>query len=203
MKKLLISLVCIISATTILSQKPGELGSITGNKFTDAATLNRVDIIQKMLKEGTNVNTQTKDRSTALMWAAKGGYLKVVQVLINAKAKVNMQNKSGNTALTYAAHGGHSKTVEALIKAGAKVNRKNKQGNSALMLAAIDGDLNSVNILIESNADLELKNKNGFTALDLAKRFGHRRVERALRDALKLSSRSELEKSVRKKYGIK
>ena len=61
------------------------------------------------------------NRNTALMAAAKSGYLDCVRELINAGADLNTQDENGYTALMLAALAQSNPCIVSLIMAGAEV----------------------------------------------------------------------------------
>ncbi len=135
------------------------------NKKLNGAFLNAVDDedrarAQSLLRQGADVNAQTKDGETALMIAISkanadlaGLFLNIgvvdnapdaldrvkgmVELLLNAGADVNAREKDGKTALMWAAFNGHKNIVELLLKANAHVNVKDDKNNTALTIALL------------------------------------------------------------------
>ena len=91
--------------------------------------------IQRMIKEGININLRDKWGYTALMKASAMERPATVEALLEAEAKVDLQNEWGQTALIWAALLGRTATVEVLLNAGADWTIKNKQGKTAYYFA--------------------------------------------------------------------
>jgi len=102
---------------------------------------------------------------TALMEAAKNGYLEVVELLVAHKAVINWQSGTGCTALMYALEDGHEKIVKSLLAYRAAVNLSDKYGRTALGHAACNGYPKLVKLLLKNKADINQQERNGSTVL--------------------------------------
>lgn len=60
--------------------------------------------------------------TTALFFAAQGGFIDITKVLLKAGAIVDVASVDGGTALFVACQGGHANIVKELLNAGANVN---------------------------------------------------------------------------------
>src|SRR5690606_4378828 len=67
-----------------------------------AAYRNHPDILELLIYGGVDINSQKKDKFTALIWSALKGYDKVTQWLLKKGAEKNIQNSRGHTALQIA-----------------------------------------------------------------------------------------------------
>ena len=76
--------------------------------------------VAALLKAGADVNGQTSDNKTPLMWAACYGHLKVVEALIAAHADLEAEDSLGGTAIVYATAGVHDDVISLLKAKGAK-----------------------------------------------------------------------------------
>lgn len=96
-------------------------------------------IVKVLITNGADVNAQTKDTVTPLMWAANNGDIESVKALIAAHAAVNAKDDEGDTALIFIADSqfDNSACTRALIAAGADVNAKNIRGETALAHAEL------------------------------------------------------------------
>lgn len=66
--------------------------------FLKAALTGNLPDVEKMLKEGINVDLQSPEGFTALSVAAQNGHQEVVKLLLNRKAAVDLANvQGGNT----------------------------------------------------------------------------------------------------------
>ena len=86
------------------------------NAFIEAAAWGNKDLVERLLKKGTNVDaTDTKYRNTALHWAAYRSHLDVVKLLVNVGANVDARNKFGSTPLFWAARRGSTEIGQILV----------------------------------------------------------------------------------------
>ena len=113
-------------------------------QFLDIAKEASEAEIIEAIHGGANVNARDSCGSTALICAAKKGYLEAVKALIEAGAHLSWE------ALMLAAKNGHVEAVNALIRAGASL--KNSDGWTALMYAEEKGHAEVINALIEAGA---------------------------------------------------
>lgn len=153
----------------------GIKSSSTGNvdlEFLSAVAMRDLNAVKKLLDQNVNINTRDERNNTALILAARGGYLDIVSLLLDKKAdveakygKTKLALESGNTALMFAAYGGQDEIVKALLANGADINAKNNFDNTALLLAAYRGQTEIVKLLLENGADINAKNRSGDTAL--------------------------------------
>ena len=78
---------------------------LQGNEGETALSLasqrGRLEIVNTLLANGTDVNLPDQKGWTALMWASQEGHLDVVRALLAKKADVNAKSKNGVTALPH------------------------------------------------------------------------------------------------------
>jgi ankyrin repeat protein len=138
--------------------------------------------IQRLLKQGVDVNATYGDGSTALHWAAYWDDEQTVGLLIRAGAKVDAADDLAVTPLWLAcANGGRAPTIALLLKAGANPNAAHATGETALMSAARTGNLAAVEQLLAARASVHgTETSRGQDALMWAAAQGHRDIVRAL-----------------------
>lgn len=132
------------------------------------STVNK-SFITNLISAGANVNAQTKDGFTPLMYAcSKNANLEFVRILLSAGADPNKEMKMTATGMEgyvtypiiYAIRSKSDKIVEALLKAGANPNAKigkPSQKKTLLFVATQYGTLAIIRILVENGARLEEK----------------------------------------------
>jgi ankyrin repeat protein len=128
-----------------------------------AARWGKKNVVEILIKKGTDLEAQDVSGNNALMLASYGGHTETVGVLIKYGAKVNVIDKRGETALIGAAKHNQPSVIQVLLKARADVNVKNKKGATVLMLAS-DNSL-IIEKLLKAGADKEAKDNDGRTAL--------------------------------------
>lgn len=95
-----------------------------------------IQLIEKLIQAGANLNTQNKDGLTALMATIEDDSI-----------------DKDNTHI-----------VEKLLEAKADVNIQDTNGLTALMIAVLNGEVESVRLLLEKKPDLNIQNQDGLTA---------------------------------------
>ncbi len=153
-----------------------QVEATAGEKFLSLKNWDKLAAsdIQKMVKDGADVNEKNAEGTTPLMIASmESSNPEVIEVLIKNGANVNDVAKGGFTALMMASGANSSsEVIEALIKNGANVNAVAKEfGNvTALILAASNTkNVKIVELLLENGAKKELKDMYGHTAIYYAK----------------------------------
>lgn len=149
--------------------------------IADAASRGDAAEIERLLKDGADVNAQQADGATALQWAAYRGDAKLAERLLKAGAKPGLANRNGATPLWLATSRGDAAVVRVLLKGGADANEKLPLGRRPLMLAARSGQVDAVRALIEHGADVNAsETERGTTALMQAADQGHADVLKEL-----------------------
>lgn len=134
-----------------------------------AASKGCVNILEKLLEEGADVEEKNEKSDRALFQAIYSVNKEAVKILLKYKASVNEHFVCGATPLELACSKGHLRIVKRLLLKGALVNVKNKMtGASPLAVAAEHGFLEIINKLLRKDADVNAKNMDGDTVLHLA-----------------------------------
>lgn len=135
-----------------------------------AASEGHIEVVERLIKGGADVNFKDQDGTSAVMSAAARGHVKAVKLLIDAKARLNDQNKDGHTALMFAYNGKNQ--VETLWERYSQYTKESAEagaddGETGPMLRdALDNHTAVVDLLIKSGADQSLKDKEGHAAKD-------------------------------------
>ncbi|MBI1743095.1 ankyrin repeat domain-containing protein [Candidatus Acetothermia bacterium] len=91
-----------------------------GNPFLRAICTGDLDTVRSLLTQGTDVNTRTREGTTALMYAISMKHLEIVKTLLAHGADVNAANCEGRTALKIANYRRCPEIIELLETAGVK-----------------------------------------------------------------------------------
>ena len=94
--------------------------------------------VNYLLQNGADPNLADKNGDSALMIAARSGYLEGLNTMIIAKASVDAVNRQGETALIIAVQNRHVQAVKRLLEAGASPKRTDNAGLSAREYAVRD-----------------------------------------------------------------
>ena len=162
----------------------------------EAAEEGELEVVEKLLSSGVDVNEKANDQSTALHLAAQEGHVEVARRLIEAGADISARDDIDQTpgdrarfwkkeailellessSIHEAAREGDLETVLQQLNAGKDVNQANDSGDTPLTYAAFMGHLEIVDLLIEKNADVNAKGLAGWTPLHLAAQRGHQKI---------------------------
>jgi len=135
---------------------------------------NKLDILQTLKKCGANLDLQTADGITAVMFAVaaerKEGNendWRFLNELVKGKANLDKKTtKKGRTALMWAVQNNREDAAQILLDGGAKVNERDVDGLTALMLAVQEGHTGPAELLRKCKADVNLKDNKGWTYTD-------------------------------------
>ncbi|XP_063004122.1 mitochondrial disaggregase [Melospiza melodia melodia] len=138
----------------------------------EAARINNVSEVKRLLEEGTDVNARHKLGWTALMVAAISRHSSVVKALLTANADPNLGDDFSNVYEIAKEKGLHS--LEVLVTREDDFNnrlnvRANFKGCTALHYAVLADDYLTVQLLLDAGANPLQKNEMGHTPLDYAR----------------------------------
>ncbi len=146
------------------------------------------DMINFLLAHGAEINAQSSDGKTALMWAA-GNATDNVETLLNHKANVHLKANDGMTAFLFAVFGVLSDKVsttvcDLLLRKKADINAEltspSALGWTALHYAVVNGDAELVKYLVRNGANVNHKSGEGSSALFLANQNGYNDIVKIL-----------------------
>ncbi|WP_371219595.1 ankyrin repeat domain-containing protein [Orientia tsutsugamushi] len=113
-----------------------------------------IQIIQKLLDEGANINQQDNYGCSALHTAVRLGEIDVIQKLLDEGANIDLQNHSGQSPLHYACFAGRINVIQKLLDEGANIDLQNNYGYTALYIAInFINDKKVIHYLLDSGAD--------------------------------------------------
>ncbi|XP_033116145.1 transient receptor potential cation channel subfamily A member 1-like [Anneissia japonica] len=116
--------------------------------------------VEVCIEQGSPINFQQSDQSTALHLASSQGCVEIVKLILDKDDEcqvLEMRDIEGMTALHRASAFDHIGIVKLLLKKGASIDIKDCEGRTPLMLAASRGSWRTVNALISMNADYQLR----------------------------------------------
>jgi ankyrin repeat protein len=137
-----------------------------------AVESNQRGIVQKLLREGADVNAKgaSGGHATAL-WAAAGkGYVEIAKDLLSAGARFDL----GHSPLWNAAYRGKLELVGLLIEAGEDVNRRDSE---TALHAAASFKPQIIKRLIQAGANVNAQDSGGYTPLHRAVEQGEQNIE--------------------------
>jgi hypothetical protein len=87
------------------------------SRLSVASARGDVSLVTRLLREGSDANTEGNDGWTPIMEASAGDHAEVVELLLRHNAKVDKVDKANQSALYIAAKLGNFDTVDILMKA--------------------------------------------------------------------------------------
>ena len=131
-----------------------------------AAEENDVTVIQKLIKEGVNLEANDTKRRTALMIATHKQNNEAAKALIDAGANVNALDGMHDTPFLYAGASGYTQIVGYCLQHGADFKVFNRYNGTALIPACERGHVETVKALLKrKDFPIDHVNRLGWTAL--------------------------------------
>jgi len=165
--------------TRILLEQNARL-SKAGMQIVAAARFGFLDLLQRFVVMGDDVNVEAGNGESLLHVACKSGQVAIVQYLCKHEALLELKDNNGNTALHVAVGNGHFNVTRVLVEKGANLCAADASGSTALHIAAKGGYLNIVQCLADSFAQIDMRNHKKETALLVAVAEGHEKIVRVL-----------------------
>ncbi|OBT60034.1 hypothetical protein VE03_10368 [Pseudogymnoascus sp. 23342-1-I1] len=149
-------------------------------KLIVAAFIGEIDVVHKLLEDGTCPDSEDEEQQPVLCWAVLQDNFDVMVALLDAGAMVDKTGKDGMTAIHHAARNGQQTNfVRRLLEADALRNKPDSYGRVAFHYAAEGGDVETFELLAKQtgpNAAPKaglLRDKSGASPLEIAASGGH------------------------------
>jgi ankyrin repeat protein len=121
--------------------------------------------IERLINKGADVNAETIEGATPLIFAVTDNQLISVMTLLDYKPLLNTVTNNFETPLLISVKNRYFEITEALIRAGADMNISDMHGATPLHYAALNGYLEIVDLLIYYDDTLDSKSVEGTTPL--------------------------------------
>lgn len=139
----------------------------------ELARTGRVDMLEKLILQGENIDERDERGCTPLHFAVVAGQREAVSVLIGNGAELNARNDRGDTPLHMATANRDEALVKYLISKGADANAVNESGSTLMHVAAWVGDVPLMKLFLSKGVPLEPRTHVGFTPLHFAAQSGY------------------------------
>lgn len=160
--------------------KPGEFFSGKTRDLALAAQRGNAEKIDRLVKEGVNVNAIGKRGTTPLMWVVALENEKGMRLLLKKGANPNYIPPKGSefysSSVTYLlSESNKSNLLKIVLDNGGDPNARNPYENNktALMVAAESGKLANLKLLLAHGGVVNARDSKGMSALFLAVETGH------------------------------
>jgi len=135
------------------------------NNLMIAASKGYTDEIKRLIDKGADINAETPEGATALIFAVSNNQLSSVLTLNEYNPVLDKVTMGYETPLLIAAKNGYFEITEALIRAGADMEFTDNFGASPLHYAAAYGYLDIVDLFLYYEAPLDVQSDEGTTPL--------------------------------------
>jgi ankyrin repeat protein len=121
--------------------------------------------IDRLISKGADVNTETIDHATPLIFAVTNNDSEAVKTILKYNPLLDQITLSSETPLIIAVKKDNPDICEKLIRAGADVDLTDKNGATPLHIASLNGFLEIADLLLYYNASIDQKSDEGLTPL--------------------------------------
>jgi ankyrin repeat protein len=130
-----------------------------------AASLGYSTEIERMILMGAEIDAETSEGATPLIFAVANNRLNAVNTLIYYGVDVNRMTSAFETPLLIAVRQQNLEITEVLLRNGADINFQNNHGTTPLHYASIEGFFYITDLLLYYEADVDRKDFEGTTPL--------------------------------------
>jgi ankyrin repeat protein len=121
--------------------------------------------IKRWLSKGADINAETAEGATPLIFAVANNHLTSVKLLLENGPNLDHRTSASETALLIAVKNNNLEIAEALIRAGADIDLADRFGAGPLHYASIRGEFNLTDMLLYYDANRDKKALDGTTPL--------------------------------------
>lgn len=140
-------------------------------------------IVEFLIKNGANVNHESKSGRTPLCFASEKGHKEVVEILIDNGAKADLDKSRWFSPILIASKGGHKEIVKILFRRGwASIHHPETGKLTPIYVASEYGHKEIVEMLLSFGSNLNVKDSEGVTPLAISSYKGHTGVVSFLLD---------------------
>lgn len=152
-----------------------------------------VELVQKLVKKGANVNMIDSITFTPLRYAMANSYdkepklLDITKILLEQKPDLTLNDYAGKTPLNAAIEFKATKTAVLLIEGGADIDLVDESGYAPLHCVGNSGTQNIelLKILLEKGARTSVKDKFGETPFESSLYLGNGEENKEIKELLK------------------
>ena len=126
----------------------------------------------ELLKQGANVDAQTYDGISPLMYASQNGHVEIIKILLENDCDLEIKSNNTMTALFSAVRANKLDAAELLLKNGADINARDTNKASPLLYAIANGWFIMADMLIFYKAKI-IPDDYGTTPLMIATLYGY------------------------------
>lgn len=140
-------------------------------------------ILQMLLDHVADINATNKNNTTAVMVAARIGFLATVTMLVDNGAMLNMVETGGHTAFSYACMSRNAQLLDYLVRCdGLDINGVTLGDRAPVYMTVSTGYGAALGILLQRGASTDYVDDRGQSIMYIAVSQGRHQIVRALLD---------------------
>jgi ankyrin repeat protein len=139
-------------------------GSLDNNLMV-AASKGYTAEIERLLNRGADIDAETYEGATPLVFAVANNQLGSVQTLIGYRPDLNKFTSNNETPLIISVRNQNIEIAETLLRGGADIDLPDKNGATPIHYATLGGNFEFVDLLLYYDADCNKKAIDGTTPL--------------------------------------
>ncbi|CAK6979434.1 ankyrin repeat domain-containing protein 1-like [Scomber scombrus] len=144
--------------------------------FLKACDQKQLQVIDRYLSTGGDVNTCDSFERTGLHRASSNGHTEIITKLLEAGANVHSKDKLWSTCVHSACRGGNLSVLQLVLNHGADITATDKLDSTPLHVSVRTGHFDCVEHLIHCGAELNTQDKEGDTPLHDAVRLNRFKI---------------------------
>lgn len=121
--------------------------------------------IVRLIDKGADINAETYEGATALIFAVANNQLTTVLTLLEYGPYLDKLTSNNETPLIISIRNKNTQIAEVLLRAGADINLPDKNGATPLQYAVLEGSFDITDLLIYYDADCNKKANDGTSPL--------------------------------------
>jgi len=166
MKTLLLIYILSFFSVNEKTVKNQNMENINQSSLIKAVEQNRLEEVEKALKNKIDVNTQNSVKQSLLLIATRNGNFEMAKLLVSYGADVNLQDEISDSPFLYAGASGETALIKLFLENGARFDVFNRYNGSALIPACERGHIETVKVLANTKSfPIDHVNRLGWTAL--------------------------------------
>lgn len=146
------------------------------NNLMVAASRGYVEQIEKLIARGADVNAETAEGATPLVFAVFNDQAESVKKLLEYDPEIDKLTAADETPLIISVKNRNPEIAEILIRGGAEIDLPNSKGVAPIHYSALNGDLEMTDLLVYYGCDINLKSADGTSPLMASIWAGHQDV---------------------------
>lgn len=154
-----------------ISRKLGSKENL--HSIITATQHDKVEYLTRLLDSGIDPNTCTKDKATALHYAARYGHVECIELLVKYGADINMKTIENWTPLHIAVRQGCADSIDKLIQCGCNIDETGGDTEDTALHTALKMavDEEVVVALLKGKPSLTVENSEGFIPTGIKSEF--------------------------------